>query len=156
MNRRPSVNRRDQSGVVAVEFALILVPFLVLVFGLIQYGLYFFAAQTGSHAANTAVRELSVGHCTDSGELLALVEKQLGASDVDGTATVSTAYFNPDGAPVAEPQLENVTVGGQVRLTVTFESMDLNFPLLPFIDNGKVTRTVDARVEYVSSPGCAA
>jgi Flp pilus assembly protein TadG len=137
-----------------VEFGLVLVPFLLLVFGLIQYGIYFASAQAGSHAANTAVRELSVGRCTDPSQLQTYVEKMLQGSYKDGTATVSTSYLNPDGSVPATPQANNVVVGGQVTLTLAFQSINMNFPLVPFLSDAKVTRSVDARVEYVPTPGC--
>lgn len=151
--RSPSSDR-GESGAVAVEFALILVPFLVLIFGLIQYGLYFYSAQAGSHAANTAIRELSVGKCTHGTELQQYVEDQLAGSYKVGSATVSTSYVNSDGTTPPEPQAANVTVGGAVTLTVEFRSVNMHFPLLPFLGDPKVTRTVDARVEWVSTPGC--
>jgi Flp pilus assembly protein TadG len=145
--------RRGQSGAALVEFALILVPFLLLIFGLIQYGIYFYAAQTGSHAANSAIRQLSVGKCTDSAELLSFVNAELGSSAVDGSTTVETAYLMSDGDEAADASA--VDVGGMVKLTVTFETINLHFPLLPYLDDGTVTREVDARVEYVPQDGCA-
>jgi Flp pilus assembly protein TadG len=151
--RRGPCGRRE-SGAVAVEFALILVPFLVLIFGMVQYGMYFYSAQAGSHAANTAIRELSVGKCTHGTELQDFVEEKLGGSYKVGTAAASTSYVNSDGTIPAAPQAENVTVGGQVTLTVAFDSINLNFPLLPFLSEPKITRTVDARVEWLSTPGC--
>lgn len=147
-------SNRDESGAAVVEFALIMVPFLVLAFGLIQYGMYFASAQAGSHAVNTAIRELSVGKCTHGNELETFIEEKLAGSFKVGTATVSTSYLNSDGSTPADPQAQNVTVGGEVTLTVTFESVNMNFPLLPFLADAEVTRTVDARVEYISTPGC--
>ena len=37
--------RRNEHGASAVEFALIMIPFFVLIFGLIEYGWYFYVAQ---------------------------------------------------------------------------------------------------------------
>lgn len=153
---RRRARRRGEDGAAAVEFALVLIPFLLLIFGAIQYGMYFFAAQTGSHAANSAIRQLSVGKCTDSADLLAFVNKELGSSAVAGSTTVSTSYVNEDGTTPPAPQAQNVNVGGQVTLIVAFNSKDLNFPLLPFLDDGKIARTVDARVEFVPQSGCGA
>ena len=49
-----------------------MLPFLLLiVFGLIQYGLYFFSAQTGSNTVNVAARQLTVGNCDTTAELQA-------------------------------------------------------------------------------------
>ena len=146
--------RRTESGAVSVEFALLLVPFLLLIFGMIQYGIYFYAAQTGSHAANSAVRQLSVGKCTDSTELLEFVEDELGSSAKSGTTTVATEYWMSDGDEAADAA--SVDVGGKVQLTVTFETINMHFPLLPYLDDSIVTRVVDARVEFVPQAGCNA
>ena len=40
--------RRDQQGAVAVEFAMISLLLFTMLFGIIQYGLYFWAAQNGA------------------------------------------------------------------------------------------------------------
>lgn len=144
--------RRDQSGAASVEFALILVPFLTLIFGMIQYGLYFYAAQTGSHAANTAIRQLSVGKCTDSTELLALVNDELGASAKSGTTTVATTYKMSDGSTAADADAADV--GGKVKLTIKFHTVNMEFPFLPFLDTAEVSREVDARIEFVPQAGC--
>lgn len=151
---RSRTSARDQSGAAAVEFALILVPFLLIVFGMIQYGMYFYSAQAGSHATNTAIRELSVGKCTHGTELQTFIEERLAGSYKQGSATVTTTYLNSDGSVPPPPQADNVTVGGKVTLTVTFRSINMRFPFLPFLNDAQVTRTVDARVEWQSTPGC--
>ena len=51
---------REESGATAVEFALIMMPLLYLVFGVIQYSLYFYSMQSGTSAVGDAVRRLSV------------------------------------------------------------------------------------------------
>jgi len=57
---------RDTRGAAAVEFAFVMLPMLYLVFGVIQYGLYFYARESGTQAVGDAVRRLSVGDCQDS------------------------------------------------------------------------------------------
>ncbi len=54
---------RHEHGAAAVEFALVLVLLLTLLFGIIQYGFYFYSASTGSAAAREALRRASVGDC---------------------------------------------------------------------------------------------
>jgi hypothetical protein len=49
-----------------------------------------------------------------------------------------------------------VTVGGTVTLTITFPTLNLNLPLIPFMSNPQVTRTVKARVEETTDQGCGA
>ena len=48
----------------------------------------------------------------------------------------------------------NAEVGGTVKLEITFDSIDLNFPFVPFLDNAEVYRTVTARVEDTTDQGC--
>src|SRR5687768_5644922 len=54
-------HRRTESGAVALEFALVVPIFLLLVLGTIQFGIYFWAAQGGSTAAREAARRAAVG-----------------------------------------------------------------------------------------------
>ena len=145
-----SDRRQGQDGAAAVEFALILIPFLVLTFGLVQYGLYFWAAQSGAHTANVAVRQLSVGNCQDPADLQTFVEGELGSAAA-GTVTVAASYTDPDGSTAASG---SVLIGGTVQLDIEFPSVDMNFPLLPFMSDPVVRRTVDARVEDTDDEGC--
>jgi Flp pilus assembly protein TadG len=145
--------RRDEGGATAVEFALVLVPMLVIVFGLIQYGLYFYSAQTGSNTINAAARQLSVGNCQGTGALQDFVDGRLGAASTE-PADVDPKYYNADGT--AATSLTDVTLGGTLELTIEFPTIDLNFPFVPFLDDPKVSRTVQARIEDVTDQGCGA
>ncbi len=146
--------RRGESGAATVEFALVLVPFLVLVFGMLQYGFYFYSAQSGSHAANTVVRQLAVGNCHVPSELLTYTENTLGSAARPGTVQVTRSYLNADGTTPANPQPEKVTVGGTVEVSLRFKTINMNFPFLPFLNDESVVRTVDARVEDTNDQGC--
>jgi Flp pilus assembly protein TadG len=61
--RRASPRRfmRSQDGAVAVEFALILVPFLALMFGIMETALVFFADQTLETAVADSARLIMTG-----------------------------------------------------------------------------------------------
>ena len=148
--------RRDQGGASAVEFALVMLPLLVLVLGILQYGWYFYAMQNGTSATSDVVRRLSVGDCQNSTELKNLVVARLGSASTS-SSTVQTTVTYTDAttghAVVAAPGV----VGGGVTLEVVFQSSDFNFPLIPVPDDAKVTRTVFARVEDTSSTagGCS-
>ena len=57
--------------------------------------------------------------------------------------------------PSREPgRRSTAEVGGTVKVEITFNSIDLNFPLVPFLDNAQVYRTVTARVEDTTDQGC--
>jgi Flp pilus assembly protein TadG len=151
-------DRRTQSGAVAVEFALILIPFLTLVFGIIQYGLYFYGAQSGSHAANSAIRQLSVGNCQTSGTLQTYLNDQLpnGLGDADLTSPNGVTYMSgtTPPVPVSPNTLPPAAVGGTVTLKFKFSTPNLHFPLLPFLSDSSVTRQVEARIEDTTDSGC--
>ena len=136
--------RSSESGAVAVEFALILPVLLILVLGIIQYGMYFYARQGGSDIARDAARRAAVGTPASCADFRTMVRDDI--NDLTGsgaTATVNRTYTK------ANPAL--VQVGDTVRVTVSFTSYDLNIPLVPVVEDGRVETTVDARVEYVPS-----
>lgn len=150
------LKRRDrgaEGGAAAVEFALVLIPMLAVIFGLVQYGLYFYSAQTGSNTANSALRQLAVGNCQTDATLATYVNNQLGAADV-GTPTITRDYENVDGSTPASPAPEKVDIGGTVKLTLSFKTLNMNFPFVPFLNDPQVTRVVEARVEDNTDQGC--
>ena len=144
-----------ERGAAAVEFALICIPLLIIVFGLIQYGLYFWSAQTGSNTVHSAARQLSVGNCDTAAELDAFVDGKLGGAAV-GAADVDRAYHDVDGTLLADQTPVNAVVGGTVVLTIEFDTANLNFPFVPFLDDPVVSREVVARVEDTTDQGCPA
>jgi Flp pilus assembly protein TadG len=152
-----TIQRRDDRGAAAVEFALVLIPVVVILFGLVQYGLYFYSAQTGSNTVNAAVRQLAVGNCQSSTALQDYVDKQLGAASTDTDASVTTEFFTPDPTPVpVGPVITTDALGGTVKLTIKFHSMNMHFPLVPFLSDSLVSRTAEARVEDTTDQGCGA
>jgi Flp pilus assembly protein TadG len=144
---------REQRGASAVEFALVVTPLLILFFGMVQYGMYFYSAQVGSHVANGAARQLSVGNCQGGGALQSYVDNNLGAASTS-SATITTTWKNVDGTSPASPQAQKVTIGGTVKVTISFQTLNMHFPFVPFLSDPKVERTVEARVEDVTDQGC--
>ena len=51
----------DERGASAVEFALVLPLFCMLLFGIVQYGLFFWSAQSAANAARDGARRGAVG-----------------------------------------------------------------------------------------------
>jgi|tagenome__1003787_1003787.scaffolds.fasta_scaffold20532682_2 Flp pilus assembly protein TadG len=133
--------RRDEGGAAAVEFALLAPIVLLLVFGIIQYGLYFWADQGGSDAGRDAARLSAVGKPTDCPTFEANVTAPI--DSMGNNFDITRTYTDSDG----DGQIE---VGDNVTVTVTFDSIDLQIPFLPFIDHGQVSSTAKARVEYVN------
>jgi Flp pilus assembly protein TadG len=139
---RRSLCRGSESGAVAVEFALILPILLILVLGIIQYGMYFYARQGGSDVARDAARRAAVGEPSTCAAFRTMVRANI--NDVTGsgsTATITRTYTK------SNPRL--VQVGDTVNVTVSFTSFDMNIPLVPMVADGRVAATVKSRVEYV-------
>ena len=150
------LRRRTDHGAAAVEFGLVLVPLLVIVFGIIQYGLYFWAMQAGTNATGEAVRRLSVGDCQSSTELKNLLKDRLGlATGNPSGVTAVVVYKKGDAAHTVTTAPGEL--GGNVDLTVTFSALNMHLPFIPVPDNGTVTRHIYARVEDTSATtnGCA-
>lgn len=140
--------RRTEHGAAAVEFALVMLPLLYLVFGIIQYGMLFYSMQAGSSAVADGVRRLTVGDCTNNSDLKTLLKNRLGSATTSTASGLSptVAYSNSDGSTTAK-------IGGTVTLTLTYPTLDLNFPFIPAPTI--VTRSVSARVEDTSPSGAA-
>lgn len=142
MLRRRLPNDRGAS---AVEFALVLPILLVLVFGLIQYGLYFWALQGGSDLARSGARLAAVGAQPACSDFRSAVQSNSGTW-ASTTPTVTRSYVNGEGNSSSD-----VEVGDVVTVTVQFKAIDMNFPFVPFIEDGEVSQRVEARIERVES-----
>jgi Flp pilus assembly protein TadG len=142
--------RRGQQGAAAVEFALVLPIMLLLLFGLIQYGYYFYSMQAGSSAVGDAARRIAVGNCTTAAQVQTLLKNKLGPATTANSASginVSVVYTNVNGSVGSAPG----EIGGSVQVTATFPTLDIHFPLVPVPGGGTVTRSTFARIEDVSA-----
>ena len=128
-----------------MEFALVSLILFPLLFGILQYGLYFFAAQNGSSALREAARKVSVGDCQTKTVLDDFVKSRM-----SGVA-YSNFDLDRDYAPVATPA--TAAVGSTVTLSLTFEVLDLN--LVPVPGDGTISREVKVRVEDAIEESCA-
>jgi Flp pilus assembly protein TadG len=57
----------DEGGVTAIEFAMVAVPFLMLLFGIITVGLFFFTTFSLENAVERAARLIRTGQVQESG-----------------------------------------------------------------------------------------
>lgn len=135
-------NKRSERGAAAVEFALVMLPVVVLLFGLVQYGLYFWAMQGGSDIARSAARLSSVGKPAACSDFQSAVTTQINSLSGQ-TVAIQRSY--------TKQSADQVQVGDTVRVTVKFKSVDLHFPFVPFISGGMVTSTAESRVDFVPS-----
>ncbi len=127
--------RRDDRGASAVEFALISIPFMLLVFGMIQYGWYFYVSQTTGGAASDVVRRLQVGDCWTGTEALDLAQNQ--------APMVTGLTKSPNAVPT--------DTGTEITVTLTADGRILG--LIPMPNDGDVTKVVHARLEDTESSG---
>lgn len=140
MRYQSQAGRRGQRGAAAVEFGLIAVLLFTLLFGIIQFGIWFWAWQAGGHAAREAARYAAVNPC-DSGQIRDKGNEALAGAPTTGSITwaVSTSA-NP------------VLVGDQVTVSVRFTTVDLQF--FPGF-TGSVVKSATSRVENVPAGGCS-
>lgn len=138
---------RHETGAAAVEFALVLVLFLTLLFGMIQYSLYFLSTQSSAAAAREGARRSAVGNQSCS------ALRAAAASNVrlaDSAVTAQRTYYDASDSTFTTPV--PAAVDRNVKVTIRYNSVDLNLPFVPFIDDGKVVSTAYARVENLESP----
>jgi Flp pilus assembly protein TadG len=143
--------RRGDGGAAALEFGLVTPVLLLLVLGIIQYGIYFWGMQAGSAAASSLARRLSVGDCQTTAAAQGFVVRRLGPPA--STPTVGVAYQDGSGVTMAAPG----QVGGNVKVTLSFAVLNLHLPLVPIPGGGTVSSSANARVEDLADPlgGCA-
>lgn len=132
------LRRRPDRGASAVEFALVMPLLILLMFGIIQYGWYFYVAETASGAASNVTRRMAVGDCWTGSEALNLAQAQ--------APQVTQVVATPSTLSAAEV---GVT---QISVEVKADANIINF--LPVPDGGVVTRTVAARLEDTEPEPC--
>lgn len=143
---RRNLNRNApaESGAASVEFALILPVLMLILFGIIQYGYYFFAAQNGSSVLREVTRKVAVGDCPNDTDITSYVSTRLGGLSYSGL-TVTRTWENGSAA-----------IGDKVTVDLEFKTLDMNLPFLP-LPGGEaiVSRSADARVEDLTPGSCA-
>lgn len=136
-----SEERQSQSGAAALEFGLIVGTILIpLLLGVIQYGWYFYVAQTTGGAATHVTRRLSVGDCWGSGQALTYVKNQV-ASDPNQTTVAMTPTSNAS------------AVIGATQLSVTVTSDGDLMSFFPMPNGGTISRSVSTMIEDTTSSG---
>lgn len=132
---------RDDDGAVAVEFALVLILFLTLVFGVVQYGYYFFQLQGASAGTREGARlaALGINSC-------ATLANSVQAAAAGVKVTNVKIEFLPSGV---------ATQGQDAKATITYAPTQFGFPFVPFI-SGSPTQTAVSRTESVGAvtTGC--
>jgi Flp pilus assembly protein TadG len=125
-----------QDGAAAVEFALIVGVLTMLVFGMIEYGIFFLQAQTLRAAARGGARQAAVG-ATKSQIDKAIVDASGGSlpSGYSSDAiTVNGSAFSGSGSPCSSSTYgQNVTVYIPVTTSLPSSVLDAFRIDIPFI-----------------------
>jgi len=131
--------RRSEGGAAAVEFALVMPLFVALLFGMLEFGWYFWTAETTSSAARETTRRIIVGDCWANPNAFAVAH---------GPRVTGTVLKDENDAPIASPA--GLEVGDTIKVELTANSDLINFfPLIP----NTVKREYVARMEDTSDNG---
>lgn len=131
-------SRHGERGAAAVEFGLIAIVLFTLLFGVIQFGIWFWAWQAGGHAAREAARAAAVNPCAKD-----KIEAK-GNAGLAGAPTSTTPV-------ITVSPTTGFKSGDDVTVRVRFTTFDLGF--FPGYD-GVVDKSATSRVEYVPPGGC--
>lgn len=82
-----------QRGVAAVEFALVAIPFLLLLFGAMEFGRLLYIWNTAQEVTRNAARQAVVTDFTNSNAIAAIKRKAV-FRDTDGTLPASSEISN--------------------------------------------------------------
>ena len=137
---RSTMARRDQEGAAAVEFALLLPLLVLLLFGMIEFGLAFNTRIQATNAAREAARQAVVG-IDNWSDVSGLPFWQVVRQDA-GVGSISNCVLTTDDV-----------LGG--TLTVSFEyPLNLRIPFMPSPPSWQTGRAqASMRIEQLSAPG---
>jgi Flp pilus assembly protein TadG len=122
-----------------------MLPLFYLVFGVVQYGFFFWSMQGAADAARQAARLAAVGKPTDCTDFRDQTRSFLGStSPTPSGATVSRTYYQP-GTTILRPD-GGVQIGDTVEVTVVSPAYQV-IGLVP--QPSTITNTAQARVDYL-------
>ena len=142
--------RREARGAAAVEFALVLLPLLLIVFGIIDYGLYFSNSISVRQSVREVARQAAVGNyaapagCTASTQ----VERLVCRSNQEAGALAGTAYSKVI-VPASWGRGSSLVVCTQVRNTGTTGFVPL--PASGYV-RSRVQMSIEADTSDVPAP----
>ena len=111
-----------------------------LLLGMIEYGYFFYVAQSANSAARETARQLSVGNCQASGAAQNFAQSTSGIN-------LTLTYGSPGNLNDTLPG-----VGETLQVQVTTDAKIIGYVPLP--NGGSITRSVDTYVENTTSQGC--
>lgn len=85
-------NPRSEQGAAAVEFALVLIPLIILLLGIIEFGYIFNQQLTVTNSAREGARVLAITRDVDD----AIAAASNAASTLNGTPVINTPQVCPE------------------------------------------------------------
>ena len=145
--RRMRVRRRDDVGASAVEFALLVVPLTLLVFGIIAFGVMLSFRQTLSQAATEGARAAAVqiDETKRQGDAEAAVAEAMGAVIFgDGNMTCGSDGLTCTAGPYTPEAGETACAAGAecYEVTVSFPYREEGPVQIPLV-NGLMPQTLE-------------
>lgn len=101
--------RKKRRGAAAVEFAVVAPIFLLLVFGMIEYGRMVMVQQILVNASREGARKAVLDGSVNA-DVLSVVDQYLDSGSIDG-ATITVVPTNPEDAGFGDPVTVTVSVG---------------------------------------------
>lgn len=133
-----------------MEFALVLPIFCLLLFGMIQYAMYFWSTQSGANAAREGARRGAVGQTC--AQLTATTTSLVKLRESSPAMTVTRNYYAATDTNFTTPVTP--ANGTNVRVHIHYTSTDLNFPLVPIdtvVDEYAVARVENYNASNASN-----
>ena len=136
---------KDKSGANAVEFAIVVPVLLLIVLGIIQFGIILFTYNNMVQAAREAARTLAVQE-TNATEAQQIALNQLGFSGLPFTVTIcEPVVVTPPHGPACAPPL-NPASDVSVMITVPLSEATI-VDILGLFSTGDLQATVTMRKE---------
>lgn len=131
---------RGERGAAVMEFALVFPIVVMIVFGIIQYGIHFWSMNTASAVARESARLMLVNSdfngCVKPWAVKQAAMPSLGPVSVTLTNSSTGAALDP---------VAMLPEGTPIRITVSFDSLDLGMGMIP---GSRVSQSADAVVQY--------
>ncbi|YCI06935.1 pilus assembly protein (plasmid) [Ensifer sp. D2-11] len=138
MRAPPAIMRhlwRSQSGAAAVEFALVCLPLLLLVFGIIEFGRAFYVRNELSHAADVAARRVLIG--------------QIARDATDSEALTKLAGAVRESFHSGDPTLLTIAVTKETVDGIAFRVLSIRYPftfVVPGLAQSPVSLNLSRRI----------
>lgn len=143
---------KNENGVVMVEFALVLVPLLLVLVGMLQFGVVLNAKIDETHLTSSGARYTAVNQNPGAGDGLSLQDYLKARADTENLRTLASVCVE---YPVNSETGTSGEIGDPVRVTMSYP-----YDLVPLLGGATLSIIGDAtmRLEAVPddiSEGCS-